>query len=136
MKKTKSFVVTFICTVLLVSNVCYAGTWHTMRIGPTVTRQYTSSTFVSNGDVSIDLGVWQATSTVSAQASSGTVEFQRLDSLGNWVTVDRIANSLFKGSTSLRTHFGKIVKTLHGTCRIVFTSDKSVRIEGNLQYFT
>lgn len=132
MKTTKRIIAMVLFTVLLMSNVCYAGTWKTMNMS-SVTKNYTSSTFVSNGDVLLDFGVYQASA--YGQADFGTVELQRRDYSGNWVTVETISHSLFKGSTNLRTHFGGNFKTLRGTCRLVFHSDSSVRIEGYIQYF-
>lgn len=132
MKTTKRIVAMVLFTVLLMGNVCYAGTWKTININ-SVTKNYTSSTFVSNGDVLLDFSVFQAAA--YGQADFGTVEFQSKNSSGQWVTIETISKPLAKGSTSLITYFGGNFKTIRGTCRLVFYSDSSVRIQGSIKYF-
>lgn len=138
--KTKRIMAMLLFSVVLVSmgmgNVCSAASWKTMNLSSYSTRDYTSSTFVSQGDVLLQVEVYQNTSIVSQQASFATVETQRLDYQGNWVTVNTYNMSLRLGQNGIGTYLSEQIKNWGGTCRLVFTSDKSVRISGSIQYFS
>lgn len=137
--KTRRIIAMLLFSVVLVSmgmgSVCSAASWKTMRLSSYNTKNYTSSTFVSQGDVLLQLEVYQNTSNISQQASYATVETQRKDNNGQWITVNSYFMSLKMGQNGIATHLIKNIENLGGTCRLVFTSDETVKIGGSIQYF-
>lgn len=138
--KTKRIMAMLLFSVVLVSmgmgNVCSAASWKTMNLSSYSTRDYTSSTFVSQGDVLLQVEVYQNTSIVSQQASFATVETQRKDNNGKWVTVNSYLMSLNRGQNGIGTYLSKNIENWGGTCRLVFTSDNTVKIRGSIEYFS
>lgn len=138
--KIKRIMAMLLFSVVLVSmgmgNVCSAASWKTMNLSSYNTDYYISNTFVSEGDVLLQFDVYQNTSNVGLQANFGTVEAQYKDYKGNWVTADTYTMSLRKGPNGINTYISETIKNLYGTCRLVFTSDNTVRIGGSIRYFS
>ncbi len=131
MRKIKLSVILVLLVTFLLPSLCYAGTWKTLYIAKypayITTSSYTSSTFESDGNLILDI---RAYSTFSS--NTGTLEVQRLTTSGTWQTAKSYSKGLFvNGYTAFTDSF-----TCTRTCRIKFTSDSNVRLDGKVEYFT
>ena len=111
------------------STVCKAYAWKTMSINQ-YTRNYTSSTFDSHGDMLLNVGAYGAT-----RAGFATLTVERKSVSGDWTTAYTKTLSLKVGA-NLYTHFGtSITNCRNSAVRIKFQSDVVVRFSGSVRYF-